>query len=332
MVKRIGSDAYYVIVSEGDTLRREIKRGINTSSVLIADLSSAPDQLRKQQKGPRPAIMWEVGYAEALELGLVFICQKKDKPYVPAVLADYHVIYYEIDDLATMLSEAEGALDKLIARGRASDSRIFRSKCYLDRKSADLDLRYLRAKETIKILELNLETVAEQVPMIARALNTNPDLSVQILTLNPFSKWAEDRANQLAALPLPYRRNLLKKIRETQDGLKDVAADRWGLRIYDTFPTQIMFQLDEALIHSMISLGKRARNMLHFEIQNTQPNASDTFEAHFAQLWSSSMEYGDWYRQNEQAVLYLLGSSLEDKGNANNQESVSSPSAGETLA
>jgi hypothetical protein len=82
----------------------------------------------------------------------------------------------------------------------------------------------------------------------------------------------------------------------------------------------------------MISLGKRARNMLHFEIQNTQPNASDTFEAHFAQLWSSSMEYGDWYRQNEQAVLYLLGSSLEDKGNANNQESVSSPSAGETLA
>jgi len=329
MVKRIGGDSYFVIVSEGDTLRNEIKRALGTSSILIADLSSPPSDLKQFPKGPRPAIMWEIGYADALGLGLVFLCQNKDKPFVPSVLADYHTIYYDINNISGMIREAEGAVSKLIARGRPKESRLFRSICYVDRKSADLEVRYLKAKDTIKILELNLETVEEQVPTIIRALQDpgNLKLSVQIMTLNPFSKFAADRALQLGQLPLPYRRKLFDNMKGTHDKLSQISAGRWELRIFDTFPTQIMFQIDESFIHSMISLGKRSRTMLHFEVQKGQPNASDTFEAHFNQLWSGSLAYPVWYQQNETAVRELLGPGrLDRKDQASDKSSLAEPS------
>ncbi len=309
VVKKIGCNSYYIIESEGDILRNEIKRGIDNSSIIIADLSSSTESNNKERKGPRPAIMWEIGYAEANGLGLILICQNQDGENVPSVLKGYHVTYYELQNLEPTLKDIQNTINTVIARGAPKDTKIFRSKCFIDRKSADLEVRYLQATDTIKILELNLEQVADQVPTIKRALQNNVNLSVQILTLNPFSKWAEDRANQLAELPLRYRQQLYKKVKETVDGLSEINKDRWGLRIYDTFPTQIMFQIDVYLIHSIISLGKRSRNMLHFEVQNSQPNASDTFEAHFAQLWSSSDDYEFWFKKNETAVKKLLGDS-----------------------
>ena len=50
-----------------------------------------------------------------------------------------------------------------------------------------------------------------------------------------------------------------------------------------------MFQIDDSVIRSMISLGKQSRTMLHFEVQKAQPNASEAFEAHFNQPWSGSL-------------------------------------------
>ena len=78
-------------------------------------------------------------------MGLIFICQNKDKQHVPAVLSDYHIIHYDINNISRMTKDAEGALSQLIARGRSSESRVFRSICYVDRKSSDLEARYLKA-------------------------------------------------------------------------------------------------------------------------------------------------------------------------------------------
>lgn len=303
-VKRVGGDAYFVIESKGDTLRREIKNGLHASSVLIADLSSATED--PDSKGPRPAIMWEAGYAEAQGLHRIFICQTKDKSTIPALLSDYHTIFYDLQRINQKIPEIEGALQEVMLRSQGPDANVFRSLVYVDRNSADLDSKFLKAKETIKILELNLDTVAEQAPVIIAAIKKNPDLFVQILTLNPFSRFANDRANQLAELPLRYRRQLYNKIKATHDELGKVSKDHWGLKIYDTFPTQIMFQIDDALIHSIISLGKRSRSMLHFQVQSMERNASDTFEAHFAELWAASTEYEEWYKTNEPSVQALF--------------------------
>lgn len=302
IVNGIGGDSYFVIVSQGDTLRNEIKNGIGNSTTLIADLSSPSNDTC----GPRPTILWELGFAEANNIANIVICQEKDKDNIPSILKESHAILYDINNISPMLEEVEGALLSIIARKKTAGQSVYTSKCYVDRTSSDLELRYLKADTHIKILELNLESITDQLDMIIRALKKKPDLSVQILTLNPFSKFSEDRANQLAVLPLHYRRQLYNKIKETYDRLEDINIEKWGLRIYDTFPTQIMFQVDHALIHSVISLGKKSRDMLHFEVQNSQPNAYDTFEAHFAQLWGLSMDYEEWYKQNKAAVTNLL--------------------------
>ena len=68
-------------------------------------------------------------------------------------------------------------------------------------------------------------------------------------------------------------------------------------------------QIDPAIFHSIISLGRRSRDMLHFEVQRGQPNAETSFEAHFATLWNRSVEYERWLKENAASVEALLKNS-----------------------
>jgi len=307
LVQRVGGQAFYVTESEGQRLRTEIAGGLANSSILIADLSSAPQQPKKPCFGPRPAIMWEIGYAEASGMSGIYLCQKKDRAVnVPSIIAEEHLIEYDLNKLDAALQRVERALEKIIARGPSSGRSVFRADCYVDRRSCDLEVKYLGANKTVRILELNLDSVRDQVNTIIRALTRNPNLSVQILTLNPFSEFAAARADQLAELPFSYRRLLIDTMQATHSALGEIASNRWELRVYDTFPTQIMFQIDESIFHSIISLGRRSRDMLHFEVQRGQPNAQTSFEAHFATLWNRSVEYKRWLQENEAGVREVL--------------------------
>ena len=307
MIEELGGEAYAVVESLGSTLLDEITAGIASSSILIADLSSSRGREDGLELGPRPTIMWEIGLAQAADLAVIFICQNEDKDRVPAVFRSHHIVYYDILKLTPMIERLKTLLQTFMSRGHPSAMNVYSATCYANRHSADLEGRYLRATDRIKILELNLETVVAQVPVINRALELNRDLSVQILTLNPFSRWVEDRAVQLAEMPARYAKMLCKYIKATHLGLSKSPSDRWRLQIYDTFPTQIMFQIDKSLIHSIIAMGRQSRNMLHFEIQRTQPNAYDTFEAHFARLWSGSDAYEGWYERNRNKIEMLMG-------------------------
>jgi len=307
MIVQLGGEAYAVVESLGSTLLDEITAGIASSSILVADLSSSRNHDGTAELGPRPTIMCEVGLAQASGLAVLFICQNDDKDRVPAVFRSHHIIYYDLLKLTPMIERLQTLLQTFMARGHPPAMNIYNATCYVNRHTVDLESRYLKATDRIKILELNLETVAAQVAVINRALELNADLSVQILTLNPFSRWAEDRADQLAEMPLRYAKMLCKYIKVTHQGLSRSPSERWSLQIYDTFPTQIMFQVDRSLIHSIIAMGRQSRSMLHFEIQQTQPNAYDTFEAHFARLWSGSDGYEIWYERNRNKIEMLLG-------------------------
>jgi hypothetical protein len=253
--------------------------------------------------------MWEVGYAEASGMSAIYLCQKQDRvANVPLIIAEEHLIEYELHKLDVALQKVRGALELLVTREPALATSVFRANCYLDRRSCDLEVKYLTATKTIRILELNLDTVKVQAATIIRALERNPNLSVQILTLNPFSDFAAARADQLAELPLQYRRQLFENMSDTHKALGQIDAERWALRVYDTFPTQIMFQIDESIFHSIISLGRRSRDMLHFEVQRTQPNAETSFEAHFRTLWNRSTDYERWLQLEGTNVQHLAPS------------------------
>src|SRR5438477_1805342 len=103
LVERIGGRAFSVTEPEGRRLRIEIKDGLANSSILIADLSSPPLSGKKGDSrlfGPRPAIMWEIGYAEASGMSAIYLCQKKDKKTnVPSIISEEHLIEYELHKL-----------------------------------------------------------------------------------------------------------------------------------------------------------------------------------------------------------------------------------------
>jgi hypothetical protein len=307
LVEGLGGRALSVTESEGQRLRTEIRSGLANSAILIADLSSAP--AAEACAGPRPAIMWEIGFADASGMSAIYLCDKKDRmTNVPSIIAEEHLVEYELHKLDNALAKVKGALEKIMVRQSAPGTSMFRANCYVDRSSCDLEVKYFTASKTIRILELNLDTVQAQAASIIRALERNPGLSVQVLALNPFSEFAEARADQLAELTLAYRRQLFEHIRGTHKALGQAHPERWALRVYDTFPTQIMFQIDDSIFHSIISLGRRSRDMLHFEVQLTQENVETSFEAHFRTLWNRSTNYERWLPQEEKNVKLLLES------------------------
>ena len=324
VIEGIGGHAFFVTDSEGQRLRKEIKGGLAKSAVLIADLSSPPTSSDKKSKysyGPRPSIMWEIGYAEASNMNAIYLCQKKDRATnVPSLLAEEHLIEYELHKIDEALEKVRSTLELLVARESTSTPSVFRANCYLDRLSCDLEVKFLKATKTIRILELNLDTVKTQASTIIRSLERNPNLSVQILTLNPFSDFASARADQLAELPLSYRRQLFENMSGTHTFLGQIDKERWALRVYDTFPTQIMFQIDESMFHSIISLGRRSRDMLHFEVKRTQPNAETSFEAHFRTLWNRSTDYERWLLQEKTNIDQLLASHVHVSSNDENEK------------
>ncbi len=313
MLRRFGIRPKYVISSEGTALRDSVTTGLLNSSLLIADLSSARSAPPKSiiNKGPRPNIMWEIGYAWHADMSVLIICRKDDMPNVPALLSDQHIIYYEIDNLVPMLNEAFDALLIMSDRvSRISPGRklhdIYNSRCYVNRFVADIPRRIRLAENKIRILELNLETITSYyIPALLNTMKEHPNLSVQICTLNPFSEFVSARAHQLAEIPLVYQLQLFQSIEKTNKELLAITGGLWELRIYDTFPTQIMFQIDDALIHSIVTLGRRSRDSLHFEVQRQDKNAEDTFEAHFAQLWGHSTPYDLWEKNNAKSIAEL---------------------------
>lgn len=216
----------YVISSEGDALRDEIVRGLLNSSLLVADLSSATarSEGRRPVPGSRPNIMWEIGYAWHAEMSILLICRESDRHNIPALLKDQHVIMYDRENLDPMLAEASDAIR--VMEDRVSSSALgrsllqtFMSRCYINRFVADVPARIRKAETAIRILELNLETIAQfYLPALTDVMRERPALSVQICTLNPFSQFASARADQLAKIPRVYQLELMQAITRTNHG------------------------------------------------------------------------------------------------------------------
>lgn len=315
IVQQEGLTPSFVTKGAGSLLEK-VEEKLSRCSYLIGDLSSPTDG----PPGPRPAVMWEIGYAHRAKMGIHLICRARDRDNVPALLKGYFISYYDADDLDPMLNDVSASLHELTLHRhhRDADPRgkdVFHSRVFINRAVADLPAKFETANGTIRILELNLETVAEDYyEHIVGALQRSTDLNVQICTLNPFVEFADARAEQLASMAAKYRRQLCRAIVKIHRELSGVPSERWALKLYNTFPTQIMFQVDHAYIHSIIALGKQSRDLLHFEVTSSDPNAKESFEAHFAQLWATSQSYDEWTAQSLERLRKLDPSLVADAG------------------
>lgn len=239
----------------------------------------------------------------------IIIVNETERENVSSLIISHHYTDYNpnrreeflsrlVDTVETVCNTVETQRAKDRAAGRYS------ATVYVDRVELNLPRAIRDAQRNIRILETNLEYVEKEMGHhLVKALKDSerPELTVQVCTLNPHSDFAIARAVQLARLHKDYEGELLKALHNTHTMLSECDPERWEIKVYDTFPTQITFAVDESVFSSVMALGKRSREMIHFEVRTWDKNASDTFQAHFNQIYSQSDTYEEWLRKERES-------------------------------
>jgi len=297
-LKEFQIECRYVTESSGKELRQEVIDRLSGCDFIIAGVSSRPGH----GEGPRPNIMWELGFAWKMSLNRIIIVNNSEQKNVSSLIIDQHYIPYNAHNAEALLRELREAVKAIcssreLERSRERSESRYAATVYINRVEINLPKQISETRKEIRILETNLECVQKDLgDHLVNALKdpNRPDLTVQLCTLDPHSVFAKARALQLASLQRDYETKLITALDYSYKLLSECDPDRWEIRVYDTFPTQITFTFDEQVFNSVLSLGRRARDLLHFEVVTTNRNASDTFRAHFNQIYSQSIPYAKW--------------------------------------
>src|SRR6185436_8301081 len=110
---------------------------------------------------------------------------------------------------------------------------------------------------------------------LSKAIDRSSTLSVRVLTLNPDSSFVNNRAAQLGVPIGQYREELHESIRRLLSSLEKY-GERITLRIYDDFPTQITFMVDDAIYSCSIARAHRSRKLCTFKLHAYDPGAERT--------------------------------------------------------
>ncbi len=163
---------------------------------------------------------------------------------------------------------------------------------YHSLRSTDLVRRMIReSTRDIRILQTNLETVnTNHLPDLDDALKRG--VQVRILTLDPQSRYVNERALQLG-----YKNETIKVYRDgLQNAIDNTSThlDRFKnfrLRLYNDFPNQLTYIFDDRVLASIISRTGRSRDNCVFHLPSHRlPGATHTFVDHFNQLWDTTVQ------------------------------------------
>jgi hypothetical protein len=243
--------------------------------------------------GTNPNVMYEIGYARAIGKKTIIIRQTGQK--IPVDITDKYVQEYTASDLPSLGEFLETAIVKAIEAvltRRSSARPQYPVVCFQDRKSSDLGEAIRNAAERIDILETNVSTIVggQYLPDIVHALNSHERLTIRVLALDPDSSFVNNRASQLGVPVGQYRVELHRAIQRLQQELNPYSA-RFTLRIYNDFPTQITFLVDDAVFSCSISRGNRSRNLCTFKVYLYDSGAERTFGFHFEAVWAFGEVY-----------------------------------------
>jgi hypothetical protein len=263
-----------------DELQSHIENVIRQSHLCLADITD-----------PNPNVFMEVGFAAALGKSTIFVSSNLNE--IPSSLAGNLVITFDrsapgFHDLICKLTEFIPRLVlklKTEALSRPSLTRIFPTL-----SSVDLASQIHAAVYHIDILQTNLTTVSTNLldPILA-ALERNDRLQIRILTLDPDSPFSIYRSRQLAVDFSLYRHELLNSLNILLSRLKD--SPRYAIRIFDDFPTQIAYRIDDLVYWSVVARQSRSRTNVTFLASLSQPSVAHSFLEHFESLWALARPY-----------------------------------------
>ena len=208
-------------------------------------------------------------------------------------LKEKHIVstFTTEQDLATKLSQDLPELLKELGKNFSPDDTnvdSFEVECIENRTKANLNMGFMDATEKIKIIQTNMSTIVKDYidsleRSILKATEENNDFEVQLLTLDPESYFSAMRAKQLGVDVHGFRK-------EMRDALKTL-KDRLGkypcvsIRIYDDFPTQVCFIIDDIIYNCTVTKHQQSRYNCVFKLDSKQPALFKSFVQHFTSVW-----------------------------------------------
>lgn len=240
---------------------------------------------------------------------LIYIIDEESQPILPKhvetgpgaeklselkkTLKENHLVssFTTEEDLATRISQDLPELLKDMGTSFISPEagkEGFNVECMENRAEANLNTSILDANERIKIIQTNMSTVVKDyIDDLERAIidseGRSGNFEVSLLTLDPESYFSAMRAKQLGVDVHGFRK-------EMRDAL-EVLRERLGkypcvsIRIYDDFPTQVCFIIDDIIYNCTVTKHQQSRYNCVFKLDSRQPALFKSFVQHFTSVW-----------------------------------------------
>lgn len=265
-------------------LAKNVHSHIEEADFCIADITDS-----------NPNVLYELGYAKAKGKELIIITQD-DGPY-PIDISNMIISKYSTDDDDAFEILSQNLASSIERAIESTQNKVYSIKdsydvkCFQNRYVAHLNNAFLKAKNKIDILQTNLETIEkENLDSLTYALEHNKDLKLRILTLDPESYFAQKRAEQLGRASVHYRDVLHKSIRSLSSKLSKF-GEQFSLRIYEDFPTQITFMIDDHIYSCTVARNIKSRELCTFMLEKYLAGVERSFIFHFDAIWVNSREY-----------------------------------------
>jgi nucleoside 2-deoxyribosyltransferase len=244
-------------------------------------------------------VVFEFGYALALKKIIIPMTQGSRKN-LPTDFSQYIFESYKLDELDGLLLRLRLRLKDAIKvlekeeenKQLKADVKIggdeFNIKCIKNRQHADLAKQFAKAKSEIRIIQTNMTTVVREYlegieEAIINSQTNKSTFSVSFLALDPESYFAAIRAQQLGIDASEFRSELHNALLHLYERLGKYPEVE--IRLYDDFPTQICFIIDEDIYNCVVSKYQQSRNNCLFKLDSQYPVLHTSFVLHFISVW-----------------------------------------------
>ena len=161
--------------------------------------------------------------------------------------------------------------------------------CYNNRPVVEINDSIRSASRGVDILQMDVDSIRrDNFEALQYTLKNTPELRVRILPLDPSSPYIARRAHQLGVTFAEQRQQVRRNIREIISSLNQF---NFSLKVYDDYPTQITFTIDDSVYVSTIGRNRRSRELCTFKLNRDSPGVDRSFGFQFDALWNDSREF-----------------------------------------
>ena len=287
-----------------DILAEKIESELKKADVVVFDLTEV-----------NPNVHIEVGFALALDKPSLFITQ--DRKWITTHLQGRIIREYshsDDDSLTRLATELLFTIKEKIEAIRAEeDKKIaelslathYKVECYSHRETVELEKYFREANRRIDILTTNLSFLFKEFGAvdkkgksslktyfheIEKALSSEGSkLMVRVLTLDPESDFAAKRGKQLGFSPTIFRDALREALKKTKEIASKYGNDRFEVRIYEDFPNQITYRIDNWIFNCVVAQPTQSRYHLTFKLDRRHVGVDNSFINHFQNVWQKAL-------------------------------------------